>query len=103
MPPLLPLSAAHRSLGLEVEEMELLRRDRDARLVAGPHGRLDREAADERRPPLAGLAAQILGERAIGVARDLEHLLRDDGLGVDLDVREDLRAEQLLRDDASAQ
>ena len=52
---------------------------------------------------LARIAAQILGERTVGVACDFEDLLGNDGRGLDLDVREHLGAEQLSRDDATTQ
>ena len=61
-------------------------------VVAGPDWRADREATRERTAVGAGLRAELVSDRPVNVSGHLEHLLRHDGLRVDLQVREQLRA-----------
>src|SRR5207302_1143218 len=54
-------------------------------------------------PSPARLRAQVLAQRTVDVLGDLEHLLGHDRCDRDLEVSEQLRAEQLCRDDSAAQ
>ena len=71
-------------------------------LVADPDRRAGVEAADEDGALPACLRAQVLAQRPVDVLGHLEHLLGYDRCHRDLEVSEQLRAEQLRRDDSAA-
>ena len=93
---------AERKLGAEVEEVQAVGVHHRRDLVADPHRRAGVEAADEHGALPARLRAQVLAQRAVDVLGDLEHLLGHDRCDRDLEMSEQLRAEQLCRDDSAA-
>ena len=71
--------------------------------LAGTRVRADPEAADDDGAAGARLALQIGDPRAVDVLEDLPDLLREDGWGFELDVGEQLRAQELRRHDPAAE
>ena len=83
--------------------MRLLGSESDLDGIAALHAGGSVETGNESRMARLRLGLENLDRREVDVARDLEHLLRHDRRGVDVDVDELLRSERLADEHGAAQ
>ena len=98
-----PSDLRNREPGLQIEEVEMLGVHHHLDDGARPGSRADVEAADDRSSSPGRFLDETVGSRHVDVCRDLDHLRRDDRVGFDLDVGEEIGAEELRGHHLAAQ